>query len=98
MSLRVVVRPVPEVYMQAACVERLLGKLLKGMGVSHAFVITDAGLVQAGVASQVTGVIEAAGIAATLFGEVVANPTVDVVHEGARRLQQIMVRRPRLAQ
>eukprot|EP00750_Incisomonas_marina_P018993 INCI3189.2.p1 GENE.INCI3189.2~~INCI3189.2.p1 ORF type:complete len:364 (-),score=51.23 INCI3189.2:1003-2001(-) len=88
---RLVVRPIPEAFLQVNCVKRL-GKFLKGMRVDHAFVITDAGLVKAGVAAKVVKAASSTGVSVTLFSDVVANPTVDVVHAGAQQLRQLVER------
>jgi len=90
MAGRIVVRSLPEAYIQVNCVKRV-GKALKGMGVSHAFVITDAGLVKAGIADKVVKAIEKASLPVTLFDGVVPNPTVEVVHAGAKKLQELAV-------
>jgi alcohol dehydrogenase class IV len=91
-DLRVVARPIPEALMQVNCVERL-GNVLKGLKAQRAFLITDDGLVKAGVAAKVTGVLDKAGIPSTLFAGIMPNPTVEVVNEGARTLHELMVRR-----
>ena len=51
-------------------------------GFSKAFVVTDKDLVAAGVAAQVTGVLEKASVPFSLYDEVKQNPTVANVNGG----------------
>lgn len=60
-----------------------LGKRLKAAGHRSALIVTDAGLVAAGVAGRVESVIGAAGLACRTFSGVEANPTGAVVVAGA---------------
>lgn len=48
----------------------------------HALVVTDAGLVSAGVVAPVTNLLVAAGVTCTVFDDVRPNPTTDVVTSG----------------
>jgi alcohol dehydrogenase class IV len=59
-------------------------ELLRERGVTKPLVVTDPGLIKAGIASRLTAVLDGAGIAYALFGEVEANPsvhTVNVIYE-----------------
>ncbi|MDR2135542.1 MAG: iron-containing alcohol dehydrogenase [Treponema sp.] len=59
-------------------------ELLREAGVSKPLVVTDPGLVKAGIASGITAVLEGAGIPYVLFSDVEANPsvkTVNVIYE-----------------
>jgi alcohol dehydrogenase class IV len=54
--------------------------LLQGMGVIKPLVVTDPGLVKAGIAAKVTDVLSGAGIPFIQFGAVEPNPSVNTVN------------------
>ena len=56
-------------------------RLLKENHGSKPLVVTDPGLVKAGIASKITGVLEKAGVAYVLYSEVEANPSVNTVNK-----------------
>lgn len=56
-----------------------LGALAQGLGMGHAFVVTDAGLVRAGLLAGVEAALAAAGVAVTLYSAVQADPPETVV-------------------
>lgn len=51
-----------------------LAEFLNGMGVSRPFIVTDAGLVSAGVVQPILDALNAAGVTAAVFSEVLADP------------------------
>lgn len=51
-----------------------LGEIAKGLGVSHLFVVTDAGLVKAGLVDAALASLTACGVEATVFSDVLADP------------------------
>ena len=51
-----------------------LGEIARGLGISRIFLVTDAGLVKTGLLDGPLASLSAAGIAATLFSEVLADP------------------------
>lgn len=51
-----------------------LGELARGLGGRHVFLVTDAGLVRAGLLEGALASFAAAGLAATVFSEVLADP------------------------
>lgn len=51
-----------------------LGEIARGLGASRLFVVTDRGLVQAGVINPVLAALEAAGVKVALFSDVLADP------------------------
>lgn len=51
-----------------------LGELAGGLAARHVFLVTDAGLVKAGLTDGALASLAAAGIAATVFSEVLADP------------------------
>jgi alcohol dehydrogenase class IV len=59
--------------------------LLREMGVQKPLVVTDPGLVRAGIAGTVTDILTGAGAAFALYGEVESNPSVQTVN-AIRRL------------
>ncbi|MDR0877375.1 MAG: iron-containing alcohol dehydrogenase [Treponema sp.] len=54
--------------------------LLKKNGVGKPLVVTDPGLIKAGIAPRVTAVLDKAGIPYALYGDVEANPSVNTVN------------------
>jgi lactaldehyde reductase len=56
--------------------------ILRDKGYAHAFVCSDPGLVRFGVTQKVTDLLEAGGIAYTLFSEIKPNPTIENVQSG----------------
>jgi alcohol dehydrogenase len=52
------------------------------LGVSHALVVTDGGLVQTEIPGLVTKALDAAGVRWTLFGDVEPNPSIETVMKG----------------
>lgn len=63
-----------------------VGKHVKKLGCSRAFVVSDPGLKAAGVLDRVTSLLEAASIEVVVFPEVPANPTFDCVAAGIAKL------------
>lgn len=55
---------------------------LDNLGVSHALIVTDPGVVQAGWAGEIASAAEAEGISATIFSKVSENPRTFEVDEG----------------
>ncbi|MGL4409303.1 MAG: iron-containing alcohol dehydrogenase [Zoogloea sp.] len=65
-----------------------LGELAKSLGISHAFLVTDAGLMKAGLTEGASASLKAAGLAVTLFTDVLADPpetSVEAAVEAARQ-------------
>jgi len=63
----------------AGCIKEI-PRLLKENKKSRPILVTDPGLVKAGIAAKITGVLEKAGISFTLYSEVEANPSVNTVN------------------
>lgn len=51
-----------------------LADVLGGMGVTRPFIVTDAGLIQAGVVQPILQALQAASVSASVFSEVLADP------------------------
>jgi len=66
-----------------------LPELVAMVGASRAFVVTDPGVVRSGVAGEVTGVLERAGIPATVFDGVEPNPGTTTVRRGSTVLADL---------
>lgn len=86
-----VVGHIPDSFIGPGAVKKL-GKLSKGYGAEQAFVITDPGLTAAGLTEKVGEILKASGISVTVYDEVMANPTVSVVEEGAWRLRRLLAK------
>jgi alcohol dehydrogenase class IV len=56
-----------------------VGELIAGLGVSRAIVVCDAGIVACGFADRAVASLKTAGLAATVFDQVQADPPVGVV-------------------
>jgi len=64
----------------AGCIGEL-PRLLGENGAVKPLVVTDPGLVKAGIASKLTGVLEKSGVAFVMYSEVEANPSVNTVNK-----------------
>jgi len=64
-----------------------LGKRIKALGRTSAFLITDPGVVKAGVAERVTSALVAERISWAIFEGVTANPTASSVEQGVAALR-----------
>lgn len=61
---------------------KVLPEVVARLGKKKALVVTDKGLIQFGVATQVTDVLDEAGISYEIYSEVKPNPTVTNVKDG----------------
>lgn len=64
-----------------------LPNLVRGLGADAAFVVSDPGLVAAGVTARAQKLLRRAGLRSELFDGIGANPTVDAVGQGAAALR-----------
>src|SRR5262252_2101856 len=62
-----------------------LGEETRALGVTRPLLVTDAGIVAAGLLDEAVRPLRAADLEPVVYAEVRANPGVDVVDEGARR-------------
>jgi alcohol dehydrogenase len=60
-----------------------LGEEVKALEIQQLLLVTDKGVVNAGLLDRVTRALQAAGIKFTIFDSVEANPTTTTVHSGA---------------
>ena len=60
-----------------------LGEEVKALGIKRVLLVTDKGVVNAGLLERVTRVLDASAIDYTVFDTVEANPTTTTVHNGA---------------
>src|SRR5437763_9282973 len=65
-----------------------LGETARQLGFSRVLRVTDAGMVQLGVAGQARGLLEAAGVRVTVFDGVQPDPTLVNVEEGLALLRR----------
>lgn len=61
---------------------------LAKVGVARPLIVTDGYMVDSGVLDRVTGVLDEAGVAWSVFADTVPDPTTDVVEAGADRLRE----------
>lgn len=61
-----------------------LPRVLREKNAGKVLLVTDRGLVEAGIAGKVTGLLDEAGIGYVLYPDVAVNPTDDNVEEGFR--------------
>ena len=61
-----------------------LPRVLREKNAGKVLLVTDRGLVEAGIAGKVTGLLDEAGISYVLYPDVAVNPTDDNVEEGFR--------------
>ncbi len=61
-----------------------LPEILNENGSGHVYLVSDRGLESIGVVKKVQDIVEAAGLACTVFLDVVPNPTVEVVDASAK--------------
>ncbi|MCC6870671.1 MAG: iron-containing alcohol dehydrogenase [Burkholderiales bacterium] len=65
-----------------------LGTRAKARGATRALLVTDVGLVRAGMAERVAGHLRAAGVETVIFSDVKPNPTMLEVTEGVAMLRR----------
>ena len=81
-SSELVITPTPAAHFGAGAIARLPG-IIRGAGRDAVVLVTDAALAAIPVVADVAGVLEATGIAVTMFGGVHPNPTTDDLADGA---------------
>ena len=74
---------VPTVVKHAPGAMTLLADEIKALGCNRPMLVTDKGLVNAGLANKVTHALEAGNVDYVLFDGVVANPPIDQVYNAA---------------
>ena len=67
---------------------------VKALGVKRPMLVTDDGLVKAGLAERVTDVLKAGNVDYVLFDGVIANPPIKLVDEAAHAVPRRELRRP----
>jgi choline dehydrogenase len=78
---------VPTVVKHAPGALSCLGDEVKALDVTRPMLVTDKGLVNAGLVDEATGVLKAENIDYVLFDKVVANPPIALVDRGAELYQ-----------
>jgi len=79
---------VPTVVKHAPGAISMLAEIVAGLGAKRPMLVTDQGLVKAGLVDEVTGVLKAGGVDYVLFDQVVANPPIALVDCGADLYKQ----------
>jgi alcohol dehydrogenase len=79
------IHPGPKTTFAAGCAGKL-GKRVRSLGCSRAFVVTDAGLVAAEIASRVEASLTQADLVVTRFADVESNPRKRTVERAAAEL------------
>ena len=74
-------RTVPHIISETGCAERLGALLAEYFDSRRALVVTDKGLVDAGVVAPVLASLEAVGFTVTVFDKVLADPPEALAHE-----------------
>ena len=76
---------VPTVVKHAPGAVECLADEIKALGVKRPMLVTDGGLVKAGIAERVTDVLKAGNVDYFLFDGVIANPPIRLVNEAGMR-------------
>ena len=74
---------VPTVVKHAPGAVECLADEIKALGCKRPMLVTDGGLVKAGIAARVTDVLKAGNVDYLLFDGVIANPPIRLVNEAA---------------
>ncbi|MCB0132750.1 MAG: iron-containing alcohol dehydrogenase, partial [Caldilineaceae bacterium] len=76
---------VPTVVKHALGAIEHLADEARALGMARPMVVTDQGLVQAGIVAEATRVLKTHNVDFVLFDEVVPNPPIELVDRGAAR-------------
>lgn len=76
----------PRIIMGAGCLPQIIGEV-KRLESGKVFIVTDPGLVEAGVAGRLERILGDGGIAFELFDQVTSDPNLDVAHAAAEALR-----------
>ena len=79
---------IPTVSLMGVGCSKDTGAQAKALGVTKLLIVTDAGLAKMGVADQIKGQLEAAGLQAIIFSGAEPNPTDTNVHDGVKVYQE----------
>jgi len=79
---------IPTVSLMGVGCSKETGAQAKALGVTKLLIVTDAGLAKMGVADQIKGQLEAAGLQAVVFSGAEPNPTDTNVHDGVKVYQE----------
>ena len=78
---------IPTVSLMGVGCSKETGAQAKALGATKLLIVTDAGLSKMGVADQIKGQLEAAGLQAVIFDGAEPNPTDKNVHDGVKVYQ-----------
>ncbi|MDY6856189.1 MAG: iron-containing alcohol dehydrogenase [Thermodesulfobacteriota bacterium] len=75
--------PVPDLYTGAGSIKKL-PEIVKAKGINTIFIVTDKGIMEAGLLEGLFTSLKENNISYTLFDEVQPNPTIDNIEDGLR--------------
>lgn len=78
----------PRILCQAGGVQQL-GHLAHGLGISHALLVTDGGLHEAGLTAKVVAALEAASVRVSVFSQVQADPPEACVQQAVGEARSV---------
>jgi alcohol dehydrogenase len=79
---------IPTVSLMGVGCSKDTGAQAKALGATKLLIVTDAGIAKMGVADQIKGQLEAAGLQAIIFSGAEPNPTDNNVHAGVKVYQE----------
>ena len=79
---------IPTVNLLGVGCSKEAGEQAKQLGAKKMLIVTDAGLAKIGVADQIKGYVEAAGLQAAIYPGAEPNPTDKNVHDGVKAYQE----------
>lgn len=78
----------PRIYFEPFSFDTFFQHEVREMGARRAFVVCSGSSVRSGLIERLKGYLAAAGIASTVFSDVLPDPTVDTVEDGARLMRK----------
>ena len=78
----------PRIYFEPYSFDVFFQHEVKELGARHAFVVCSGSSVRSGLVERLRGYLSAAGIASTIFSDVLPDPTVETVEEGVRLMKK----------
>jgi alcohol dehydrogenase class IV len=82
------IQTIPRATFGAGAVGKI-GRRVKSLGFDNALLVTDEGLVKAGIVSRVQAALESGGVSSRVFAKVEPNPRAATVAEGAAVLRKL---------
>jgi len=73
----------PELLTGEGSLQQMVGKLDE-LGVKNPLIVTDNGIIEAGLVDKLTDILETKGFSYAIFGDVQPNPTIDNIENGVQ--------------